>query len=405
MRILHLSWEFPPKKIGGLATALHGLVGAQAQKHEVHVVTCGFDGCKPYERKGKLHIHRFDSNIPSKDFLSWALSMNMYMKMSAADVINKYGKFDLVHAHDWLSALAAFFVKYTYRVPLVSTIHSTEHGRRQGVHESYQRVIHDVESKLVYESWRVITCSHFMKYQVMDVFNCPGDKIDVVGNGVLLEQFTEEFNWEEVKSRFALPHERIILFVGRMVPEKGCDVLVGAARFVLPHHPNVKFICVGSGYMRDKYLDDSRFLGVHDKFYFPGYIDDRTLHALMRVADAVVVPSRYEPFGIVALEAMAARTPVVVSDTGGLSEVVEHDKDGLKVWAGHSESLAWGINRVLGDHGHSQWLVSNAFEKVKTVFNWKMAAGKTDEIYTRVLSEYHVNRWKPKIPIDMSSHS
>jgi glycosyltransferase involved in cell wall biosynthesis len=190
-----------------------------------------------------------------------------------------------------------------------------------------------------------------------------------------------------------------------MVPEKGCDVFVGAARFVLPHHPNVKFICVGSGYMRDKYLDDSRFLGVHDKFYFPGYIDDRTLHALMRVADAVVVPSRYEPFGIVALEAMAARTPVVVSDTGGLSEVVEHDRDGLKVWPGHSESLAWGINRVLGDHGHSQWLVSNAFEKAKTVFNWKMIAGKTNEVYTRVLSEYHVNRWKPKIPIDMSSHS
>jgi glycogen(starch) synthase len=318
------------------------------------------------------------------------------MKLAAADVISKFGRPDIVHAHDWLSAIAAFFVKYAYRTPLVSTIHSTEYGRRRGIHEDHQRTIHELESKLVYESWRVVCCSNFMKYQIMDVFNCPGDKIDVIPNGVVKEEFDSDFDRNELKSRFASPDQKIILCVGRMVPEKGFDVLLGAARFIIHKH-NVKFICVGDGYMKGKYLDDARFLDVYNNFYFTGYLDDETLKHLYQIADVVVVPSRYEPFGIVALEAMAARTPVVVSDTGGLSEIVWHDHDGLKVWPGHSESLAWGINRVLDDPGHADWLVKNAHLKVTEVFNWGNVARRTRETYLKTLSEFYISEWVPDV--------
>lgn len=402
MKILHLSWEFPPKKVGGLAQAVHDLVMEQEKEHEVHVVTCDFPDAPKYEKKGNLHIHRFQADIPSKEFLSWAVSMNMYMKLCAADVIKKYGKPDIVHAHDWLSAIAAFFVKYAYRIPLVSTIHSTEYGRRRGIHEDHQRMIHNLESKLVYESWRVICCSNFMKYQVMDVFNCPSDKIDVIPNGVVRKNFNFEFDRDAVRSRFASPHEKIILTVGRMVPEKGFDVLVGAARFIIPKHSNVKFICVGDGYMKGKYMDDARFLGVYDKFFFTGYLDEYTLRCLYQIADVVVVPSRYEPFGIVALEGMAANTPVVVSDTGGLSEIVWHDHDGLKVWPGHSESLAWGINRVLDDHNHSSWLIENADRKVREIFNWRKVANRTRETYLHTLSEFYISEWKPEVKFSIA---
>jgi glycosyltransferase involved in cell wall biosynthesis len=131
------------------------------------------------------------------------------------------------------------------------------------------------------------------------------------------------------------------------------------------------------------------------KIFFTGFLEERSLKFLYRCADVCAVPSLYEPFGITALEAMAARTPVVVSDTGGLAEIVEHDKTGVKVYPDNSDSLAWGISKVLLDSGYAEWIKSNAYKKVVDVYNWRGIAAKTKALYERIYDEYMDGSWKP----------
>jgi glycogen(starch) synthase len=131
------------------------------------------------------------------------------------------------------------------------------------------------------------------------------------------------------------------------------------------------------------------------KIFFTGFLDEQSLRFLYRCADVCVVPSLYEPFGITALEAMAAKTPLVVSDTGGLAEIVEHDKTGVKVFAGSADSLAWGIIRVLLDPGYAEWIQSNAYSKVLEIYNWKRIAVETKSLYEKICDDYEKGHWKP----------
>ena len=150
-----------------------------------------------------------------------------------------------------------------------------------------------------------------------------------------------------------MPEEKIVLFVGRLVYEKGIHVLINAVPKILSK-VNAKFIIVGSGYMKEQLLNIVRSMGLEHKVLFEGFMDEATLLKLQRCADVSVVPSLFEPFGIVALEAMAAKSPVVASDTGGLSEIIEHDVTGVKVYPNNPDSLAWGITKVLLDENYAK---------------------------------------------------
>lgn len=398
MKILHLTSEYPPHKVGGLGTHVDDLTRAQVKAGiEPIVIACAFSGSQGYENIDGVHVFRFDAdNIPAEDFPSWALQMNVLMQNQAGKVIEEFKDISLIHAHDWLVATAAIGLKHIYRIPLLSTIHSLEEGRRGGIYEDRQELIHDIERKMVYESWRVITCSNFMKQSVCSSFYTPWDKIDVIPNGVNMSKY--DFNYDryaEIRAKFALPHEKIVFFVGRHVWEKGVDVLVGAVQSVLKEVPEAKFVITGEGYMTDKCRDLTNQMGLGDKVLFTGYTDDDTLDALLHISDVIVIPSRYEPFGIVALEGMASRTPVVASDTGGLSEIIQHEINGLKVWSGHSESLAIGISRVLKDNGLKENIVTNAYNIVKSTYNWENIAGMTKSTYERIIDEYNKADWKP----------
>ena len=398
MKVLHLAWEYPPYKVGGLGTHIEELAQAQAQKGITPIViACSFEGKTGKTTENGVTVYRFDSDhLPAEDFPSWALEMNILMYNQAAAAIAEEGGVDVIHAHDWIVSSCAVSLKHTYRIPLVSTIHSLEVGRRGGIYDDRQTLINDLEEKMAYESWRVIACSHFMKQSISETFHTPWDKIDVIPNGVNIAKHEIQFNKNEIRSRYSLPHEKLILFVGRHVWEKGVDVALGAIHSVLKEVPDAKLVIVGHGYMTDKCKALAHQMGVGDKVCFTGYVDDWTVSALTNSSDVVIVPSRYEPFGIAALDAMACKVPVIVSDTGGLSEIVEHEKDGLKVWCGHSESLAHGIVRLLKDEDLRRTVVDNAYEKVSKIYAWKHVAEMTNTIYSRVLEEYTKNSWKPK---------
>ena len=397
LSVMMLSWEFPPRIIGGISPHVHYLSKSLAKSGvKVYVVTCDFPGAPQHEVVDGVEVFRIDSyKNPSPDFATWVYLMNVNMQKEAAALINGLGgKVDVIHAHDWLVATAAIGLKHVFRKPLFATIHSTETGRRNGIHFDYERMIHETEAWLTYEAWKVICCSDYMISHVQWAFGLPSDKLVMVPNGVNYEAYskyrTEDLN--QFRSKFALPEEKIVLFVGRLVYEKGVHVLVNAAPKVLDKI-NAKFIIVGNGYMKDQLSGLAKGMGLTHKVLFTGFIEDETLRRLQTCADVSVVPSLFEPFGIVAVEAMAAKSPVVVSDTGGLSEIVEHDVSGVKVYVSNPDSLAWGITRVLTDNSYANWLRTNAYKKIQEKYDWDKIAQQTETIYNNVLNEYSKSFW------------
>jgi len=400
LTVMMLTWEYPPRIIGGISQHIYNLSKSLAKNGaNVYVVTCDFPGAPQHESTDGVEVYRIDSyKNPAPDFATWVYLMNVNMQKEAAALARSLGgQIDIFHAHDWLVATAGIGLKHVFRKPFFATIHSTEIGRRNGIHTDYERMIHETEAWLTYEAWKVICCSDYMISHVRWAFGLPPDKLVMVPNGVNFAAYAkvEKEDLSQFRNRFALPQEKIVLFVGRLVFEKGAHVLVSAVPKVL-EKLDAKFVIVGNGYMKDQLSDLVRGMGIAHKVMFTGFVDDETLRKLQKCADVSVVPSLFEPFGIVALEAMAAGSPVVVSDTGGLSEIVNHDVDGVKVYAGNPDSLAWGITRVLTDEGFANRLRTNAHKKVQEKYNWDTIAQQTKTVYEVVLSEYSKSFWAQK---------
>jgi len=397
LTVMMFSWEFPPRIIGGISPHVYHLSKSLARNGvKVYVVTCDFPGAPRHEVVDGVEVFRIDSyKNPAPDFATWVYLMNMNMQKEAAALVKSLdGKVDVFHAHDWLVANAGIGLKHVFRKPLLATIHSTEIGRRNGINSDYERMIHETEAWLTYEAWKVICCSNYMVSHVRWAFGLPEDKLVMIPNGVNVQEYTENKNTDlsQFRRRFALPEEKIVLFVGRLVYEKGIHVFTNAVPKIL-EKVNAKFVIVGNGYMKEPLSNLVKGMGLAHKVVFTGFVDDETLKNLQRCADVCVVPSLFEPFGIVALEAMAAKSPVVVSDTGGLSEIVEHDVSGVKVYPDNPDSLAWGIQRVLLDENYANRLRNNAYKRVQENYNWDIISQQTKTFYAAVLNEYSKSFW------------
>ena len=397
LNVMMLSWEFPPRVIGGISPHVFFLSKSLAKNGvKVYVVTCDFPGAPAHETIEGVEVYRIDSyKNPSPDFATWVYLMNVNMQKEAAALAGKLAdEIDVFHAHDWLVATAGIGLKHVFRRPLLVTMHSTEIGRREGTHTDTERMIHETEAWLTYEAWRVICCSEYMVSHVKWAFGLPADKLVMVPNGVNTQVYAdvEKQDLKQFRSGFALPEEKIVLFVGRLVYEKGAHVLINAIPKVLAK-VDAKFVVVGSGYMKEQLSNIVRSMGLERKVLFAGFVDDETLLKLQKCADVSVVPSLFEPFGIVALEAMAAKSPVVVADTGGLSEIVEHDVTGVKVYSNNPDSLAWGITKVLLDENYKRHIVENAYRRVQEKYDWDKIAQQTKRIYEGVLGEYSKSFW------------
>ncbi|MEW6522658.1 MAG: glycosyltransferase family 4 protein [Bacillota bacterium] len=395
MRVLMLTWEYPPRVVGGLARHVYHLAGALSGRGvEVHVLTCGQEGSVPRETQARVTIHRVQPYpVTTPGFLPWVLQLNVAMLEQGVSIMEGEGPFDLIHAHDWLVALAARALKHLYRTPLIATIHATEHGRHQGLHNPDQRYISGVEWYLTYEAWKVICCSQYMKSDLMSVFGLPPEKLAVIPNGIDPGQLAAD--------PLAPGRSPNVLFVGRLVPEKGVSVLLDAAPRVLEACPEARFIVVGSGPAASELQHRAAGAGVGDRVTFAGYVDDETLAKLYRLAAVAVFPSLYEPFGIVALEAMASGAALVVSDTGGLAEIVEHEVNGIKTEPGNARALAEHIIRLLTNEPTRQRLVAAAYQKAVRDYSWPGIAAATFGVYTATVAAHRDSSWRRDLSSEM----
>ncbi len=397
MKILMLSWEFPPKVVGGIAPHVHDLsLSLHEQGQEVSVLTIGTPETAEEQNWKGVNVYRVKSSNPHPpDFISWVLQFNLNLVEKAVRLLQEGADFDLIHAHDWLVAYAGKMLKHALRKPLVATIHATEWGRNNGLHNDLQRYISDVEWWLAYEAWRIICCSRYMFNELQNIFQLPKDKLRIIPNGVYPETFRSvPPGFASIRDQYAAPDEKIIFYVGRLVIEKGLDQLLEAAPRILAADPQVKFVIAGKGPYAEDLHAKAKQLGIYEKCYFTGFIDDQTRNALFRAAAVAVFPSLYEPFGIVALEAMAAGTPVVVTDTGGLGEVVQHGKNGLKAMAGNPASLAENIIWMLSYPEQARALSAQASRDVETEYNWEKIARATIRVYQEVEEEYQRSPWR-----------
>lgn len=395
LRVIVFSWEYPPVSVGGLASHVYDLTRAMAQQgDEIHLITRGDAGTPEYENVHGVHVYRVNPfRVSSTDFVTWVMQLNLAMLERAITLMQDLPEVDLVHAHDWLVTYVAKVLKHSYKLPLIATIHATEWGRHNGLHNDMQRHISDIEWWLTYESWRVICCSYYMQGQLKHIFQLPEDKMRVIPNGVDPEKLRPDPQSKVSREQYAAPQEKIVYYMGRLVPEKGVQVLIEAIPKVLHYHPATKFIIAGTGPFENELKQRAAQLGIANRIYFVGYVNDQTRNSLYHFADVAVFPSLYEPFGIVALEAMAAKTPVVVSDNGGLGEIVEHGVNGMKAYTGNANSLADNILHFLMDPVSAKKIRERAYQDVVNKYDWSGIAKQTRQVYKEVVEAHRLAPW------------
>lgn len=384
MKILMLTWEYPPRVVGGISKVVYDLSHKMVKEgNEVTVVTYkDGDNVKYYENDKGVEVYRVDNYmIRPNNFIDWIMQLNFNMITKANEIINKNGKFDVIHAHDWLVAYSAKTIKESYNIPLISTIHATESGRNSGIHDETQRYINDSEWMLTYESSEVIVNSNYMKNEVQRLFGLPYDKINVIPNGVNLQLFSNVNVDYDFRRQYAMDNEKIILYVGRLVYEKGIQNLIAAMPKILDRYHDSKLIICGRGGMIDELREQVKYLGIDNKVYFAGYCDSKKMQKMYKCADVAVFPSTYEPFGIVAIESMLSGTPTIVSDVGGLNEIVEHGVTGMKSYAGNANSIADSVLALLFDPKLCANISQNAIKKVKENYNWAKITDNTYYVY------------------------
>ena len=387
MRALILSWEYPPLIEGGLARHVRKLAENLAERGiDVHVVARGREEDPPEAERGGVLVHRVREPQRPRDlgqFVTWIERMNADMLAHGVELGDRYS-FDVVHGHDWLVASAGDHLAKRFRAPFAVTIHATEFGRHQGwVDRHPQSYIHGVERWMANRAERVITCSAYMREHVADVYGLDESRIAVIPNGIDPSELVPVDDLDTLRGRFAQPHEKLVLLVGRLVYEKGFQLALEALPGLIERVGDVRFIVAGSGTAEAELREQATQLGLDAHGSFLGWIGDDVLHSLYRIADLTVVPSIYEPFGLVALEAMASGCPCLVADTGGLREVVPNEDVGLRFRSRDHDSLAALAERILTERELRERLVAEASEHVLS-FDWADVAKQIAALYGEV---------------------
>ncbi len=399
MKILMLTWEYPPRIVGGISRVVYDLSGRLIKDgHEVTVITYR-EGNAPYFEIDKgVKVYRVDNYMISpNNFIDWVMQLNFNMIAKAGELISKEGKFDIIHAHDWLVAYSAKALKDAYEIPMCATMHATESGRNSGIHDITQKYINDTEWMLTYEATEVIVNSNYMKREMQRLFGLPFEKISVIPNGINMNMYSGIEKDYDFRRKFASDNEKIIMCAGRLVYEKGFQNLIAAAPKILSGYNDSKFIISGKGGMLNELKAQVDYLGISNKVYFTGQLSYKELCKMYKIADVAVFPSTYEPFGMVAIEAMYAGVPTVVSDIGGLNEIVEHRVDGMKSYAGNANSIADSVLALLYDHQLADNVSKNAKAKIKNLYNWNKIAQDTHFIYQKAICQTMAERQKNQI--------
>jgi 1,4-alpha-glucan branching enzyme len=390
LTILLLTWEFPPHIIGGLARHTEGLsLQLQKQGVDVHVITT-----KPnqmvsaFEEFEGVKVHRVEPlNAMDPQFLNWIGGLNLRIAEKAFE-LSRENKFHLIHAHDWLVGEAAQILAKELKLPLITTIHATEYGRNAGIHTELQNFIHNKELQLIQSSQQVIVCSEYMKEEIRGIFQISESKMSIIPNGVQIEKHRGDGH-SSLHPILQKEKRKIIFSIGRLVKEKGFDLLIEAASKM--NRKDICFVLAGNGPMYEEYERLIRLHKLEDVIYLIGFISDQHRNQFFERCSMAIFPSRYEPFGIVALEAMTFSKPIIVSETGGLRGINEHLVTGLFMKPDDVESLIIQIEMILSNPKVAQKMAINGKALVEYYYSWQRVAEMTKRQYEELQLLFSIN--------------
>jgi len=401
MRVLMISWEYPPHMVGGIGKHVADLLpelGKLTTDHtplQIDLLAPLYGTSAAVEQLNEqVTIYRVAMPpVDVTDHYNSVIANNAYF-VDFAQTLAADRQYDLVHIHEWLTGVAGVALKLRWKAPLLVTIHGTERGRHQGyITSRTSQQINQLEWQICYEAWRVIVCSQFMREELQRYFNTPADKIDVIFNGVNSQPNHRCTPAEAaaLRARYAPNGERLLFFVGRMVHEKGVHVLIRALPRILANYPQTKLLLAGKN--GQKMWPLAYELGVEQAVEFLGFISDRERDCIYQVVDAAIFPSLYEPFGIVALEAMSCGCNVIASHVGGLREVVEHLRNGLAVYPDDPLSIAWAVDQLFSNPGAAAQWRRRAQTETLPLFSWKLIAEQTAAVYAQIVTERGDTEW------------
>jgi glycogen(starch) synthase len=386
MKIVHLASEFPPLRIFGLGRYVHDLSRAQVRRgHEVHVLTNSLSGKQHDVDVHGIHVHRIHFPSPPKppDGASQVAQFNLCLLERVLELERDLARADVFVAHDWLTILAADLTRKRLGGRLILTIHDTVIGKTFGKMTNEDKFVANVERWGCRMADAVVAVSNHVRKELEGVYEAPSEKLHVVPCAVAPEWFqaVDPKFLGDLRGILAGLQEKIVSYVGRLDPEKGVDRLIDAFASVARDHPAIRLVIAGKGLEQEALEGQASRSGVADRIRFLGYVTGAALEALYKVSDAVVCPSTYEPFGIVPLEGMINRVPVIASDTGGMAEIVEHGKSGLKVPPGDSTALAKAIGLVLSNSTEARRLADGGYERARRIYSWDRVAELLDPVY------------------------
>ena len=413
MKIVHFSWEYPPVIYGGLGTFTTEITKKQVElEHEVTVFSLNKDNAlTTSDHINDVEVYRPKTLDLSKSFYlcvdhelrSWGSYFKFfadvlsYNIMSASQLVNslvrKNGRsFNIIDAHDWLGIIGGMITKKELSIPLIFHVHSTEVGRSIG---RGSNTIKDIEFEGGQVSDCVITVSNAMADELRKL-GFPRDKIRSCWNGVDPSKYdpariSNEDRLALRKSYSVQEHEALIFFIGRLVTVKGVDKLVRAMPLVLKEFPNIKLLILGVGDMNNEIQTIANDLGIRDKIIFrTEFISEEERIRHYAASDLVVIPSLYEPFGIVCTEAMSMAKPTVVGarGTNGMREQVIPSGEkqcGIHINPFEIKDIAWGLIQVLQSPDNAVRWGKNGRERVLEKFSWDVVAQRTLEVYKEFL--------------------
>lgn len=393
VRVLMLTWEYPPLVVGGLGRHVEALARQLvAEGHRVRVVTRSDGSSSSVEDRDGVLIHRAAADPLAIDFtteslLAWAQA-NEHSLLRAALPLVRDWRPDVVHAHDWLVAQTAITVAEATGAALVTTIHATEAGRHQGrLPHPLNQAIHSVERWLTVRSAAVITCSAAMRAEVSNLFELPGERVSVIGNGIDAARWhARPAARRAARARLNGNDGPLLVFAGRLVHEKGVQTLIDALPPLREMHPDLCLAVAGTGPHEAELRRRARQRRVARAVRWLGFVAEPELPAVLGAADLVVVPSTYEPFGIVALEAAVAGAPLVVAETGGLADLVEAGVPAASFAPGDPAELGTAVAKLLADPQNARRAADRAARLVRRNYSWPAVARRTAQTYEAVSS-------------------
>ncbi len=393
-------WEFPPHNSGGLGVACYGLSKAISKTGTkiIFVLPKKLKGIKSSFLKivspGTTYktSYYFNSSIypyatsstsqkATSDFFKFAdikgnsLVEEVLRYASFGGEVAKKEKFDVIHAHDWLSFGAGLQAKKESGKPLVAHVHATEFDRGGGT--GINPFVYRLERKGMEGADKVIAVSNFTKELIVKHYGISPEKVEVVHNGI---DFTEKEELSENIHKVKEAGKKIVLFVGRLTLQKGPDYFIKAAKRICDFSEDIYFVISGSGDMEYQLIEEVARMGISDKVLFTGFLREKGLSEIYRTADLFVMPSVSEPFGITPLESLINGTPVLISNQSGVSEVITH---ALKVDFWDVDDMAGKILATLNYGSLSDCLVENGRKEAEKL-TWDSAAEKCISIYNNV---------------------